>query len=843
MNSRLIESRSLHVLLIIAGALLLVLALLQLPIGIVIQYTRPGIPWFPVEHVSEGIRIVPVVSVEGEPDARFQAGDILTRVDEFRLDSAYFDDMGWTRYLAGIRIGDTLRVTLQRSGERLSFPLILEESMNRLRGRGMSLATLVVNNISPVILLLIGYVILLRRPRQRQSALFFLMLTMYGLYMMSATQTSQYMPWWALVGKWRTLVAELSFTLFLPLLLHFLLVFPEEWFMRQRPRMRLMLVYLPYILLTAGGYLLMEFAPSGGLRIYASVVDIVYAATPIVGLMILRGSRRRAVVPLTLRMLRVVRLGMLAFSIGFILLILLNHLYVFHGYLLPGAITLRIAALLLVSLALPVSFWYALLRYGFLDVHILFKRTTLYAILSAVIILVFILLFTFLNAAIEEFTTVDTLLVSVIVTAVIAIFLGLAKSWLEEMLNRRLFREEYQRREALRRLSRELLNMLEPKAIIQKLAGQLQHILQLEYVTVIEWGGAGIRRTLAGDPLPDDLLSSLQEIPGTFGSAETGTVLNVNAMPGGSALQRLNAFFCIGEVDGLRTCVLLGKKSSGRTLRNEELTELQTVAEHATLGWKNALLSEDLREQERIKQDVLIAQHIQTAMLPSRTPESNVCDIAAITLPAREVGGDFYDYLPFSDGMLGLVVGDVSDKGVSAAMIMASTISTIRFAAEIESSPREILEAANRRLFRDTYRQMFSAVCFAVLDEHTLELHFTNAGLPKPLLVREGEAFLIEWSENGAHYPLGMMQETEYHEERLQLQPDDILVLYTDGIIESANEAGEEFGIRRLRDTVRSTASQSAQDILFQIVTEAQRHTEGTDQHDDVTMMVLRVRP
>jgi sigma-B regulation protein RsbU (phosphoserine phosphatase) len=843
MSSRLIESRSLHVLFIVTGALLLVLALLQLPIGLVIQYTRPGLPWFPVEQVAEGIRIVPVVSIQGKPDSRFEAGDVLTRVDEFRLDSARFDGAGWMRYLAGIRIGDTLQVTLQRKGTAITFPLILDASMSQLRGRGMSLATLVVNNVSPVILLLIGYVILLRRPRQRQSALFFLMLTMYGLYMMSATQTSQYMPWWALAGEWRNVVAEVSFTLFLPLMLHFLLVFPEEWFMKQRPRLRLALVYLPYILLTAGGYFFIELSLAGGMRILASIVDIVYAISPIVGLFILRGSRRRAVVPLTLRMLRVVRVGMLAFSIGFILLILLNHLYVFYGYLLPGAVTLRIVALLLVSLALPVSFWYALLRYGFLDVHILFKRTTLYVALSAVIIVVFILLFTFLNAAIEEFTTIDTLLVSVIVTAVIAIFLGLAKDRLEDLLDRRLFRDEYQRKEALRRLSRELLNVLEPKTILQMLSAELKRILQLEYVTSIEWGGAGIRRTLAGDQPPDELVTALQEMPGTFSGAGEGNVLNVNAMPGGSTLQKLNAFFCIGAEAGLRVCVLLGKKSSGRTLRNEELAELQTVAEHAALGWRNALLSEELREKERIKQDVLIAQHIQTAMLPNKTPESETCDIAAITLPAREVGGDFYDYLPFSDGMLGLVVGDVSDKGVSAAMIMASTISTIRFASEIEDSPRKILEAANRRLFRDTYRQMFAAVCFAILDEHTLELHFTNAGLPKPLLVREGEAFLIEWSENGSHYPLGMMQETEYHEERLQLQSDDILVLYTDGIIESANEAGEEFGIRRLRDIVRSTASQSAQDILFQIVTEARGHTEGAEQHDDITMMVLRVRP
>ncbi|MBE0642865.1 MAG: SpoIIE family protein phosphatase [Bacteroidetes bacterium] len=843
MKSTLIESRVLHVFFVVVGALMLVMALLQLPIGIFIQYTRPGLPWFPVEQLAEGIRIVPVVSVKGEPDSRFQPSDILLRVNDIKLDSAHYDTEEWTRFLANVHIGDTLHITLLREGAASSFMIVLDESMSQIRGKSVSLASLIVNNVSPVFLLLIGYVVLLRRPRQRQVALFFMTLSVYALYMLSATNVSQHMPWWTILGEWRGLVAEISFSLFLPMLLHFLLVFPEEWFMKERPRLRMALVYLPYLALAASGYLIQEYALLDDFRVYATVVDFVYVITPILGLFILLGSRRRAAAPLTLRVIRVVRIGMLAFAVGFILLILLNHLYVFYDFLVPGAIQLRIAALLLVTLALPVSFWYALLRYGFLDVHILFKRTTLYAILSTVVVLVFIVLFSFLDAAIDEFTTIDTLLVSVIVTAVIAIFVGLAKDWLEEMLNRRLFHDEYQRREALRKLSRELLNVLEPETLVRMLTDELRGILELEFVTAVEWDGIGMGRTLAGDRLPDELLARLTEQPGLFSSVEKGTVLNVTSIPGGSALQQLNAFFCINAENGYRVCLLLGKKRSGRTLGNEELAELQALAEHATLGWKNAMLSEDMREKERIKQDVLIAQHIQTAMLPSRTPESEVFELAAITLPAREVGGDFYDYLPFSDGLLGLVVGDVSDKGVSAAMIMASTISTVRFAAEIEDSPRRILEVANRRLYRDTFRQMFSAVCFAILDERTLEMRFTNAGLPKPLLVREGEAFLIEWSENGSHYPLGMLPETDYHEELLQLQPGDVLVLYTDGIIESTNERDDEFGIRRLRDTVRATASKTAQEILFQIITEAQEHHGGTDQSDDVTMMVLRVRP
>ncbi|MBR9977368.1 MAG: serine/threonine-protein phosphatase [Bacteroidetes bacterium] len=841
MNTRLIESRTLHFFFVVTGALLLLLALVQLPVGIFIEYTRPGLPWYAVEPVAEGIRIVPVVSVEGEPDRRFRAGDVLVRINDMRLDSAHFDTQRWTRFLTNLHIGDTLAVVLARAGEETGVTVILGTSVSQIRGRVYSLASVVVNGISPVIMLLIGYIVLLRRPRQRQAVLFYLTLASFALYMLSATAASQHMPWWQLLGSWRTVLADITFMFFLPLLLHFLLVFPEEWFMKDRPRQRLALIYLPFILLVP---VTIPFAVNifGKSNLFTAGIDFLYMISPVIGLLILQGSRRRATAPLNLRVIRVVWTGMLAFSIGFILLILINHLYVVHNYLIPGAVAMRLAALLLVALALPLSFGYALLRYGFLDIHILFKRTTLYLLVSSGIFLVFLVLFLFLDAVIDEFTKIDALLVATIVTFVVATFAGLARGKVEEAFNRRFFREEYLRRNALRDLSRELLHILDQGVIARTLAEKLRAILELNFVSVVGWDGVDMWNVVAGEKPDDNMLAALRSRPGLFSSVEKGAVLNVNTIPGGGELQELNAFFCISAENGYRVCVLLGRKVGGSALGNEDLAELQGVAEHATLGWKNATLSGELREQERIKQDMLIAQHIQSAMLPSALPEHPVFDIASLTLPASEVGGDFYDFIPFPDGTLGLVVGDVSDKGVSAAMIMASTVSIVRFAAEIEYTPKRILELSNRRLYRDTDSQMFAAVCFALLNERTLEMRFTNAGLPKPLLIRNDEAFLIEWSDNGTHFPLGMVGETDYHEECLQLQKEDVLVLYTDGITERTNDEDEEFGIHGLRDTVRAAAKLPAQDILFRIINKAQQHGRGRDQYDDVTMIVLRVR-
>ncbi len=842
MKRPLIESRAIYVILLIAGGVVLFLALVQLPVSIFIQYSRPSLPWFPVEFVPEGIRVVPVISRDNKPVGDFEASDILTEINGVQLDSAHRDNGAWDQMVAGFRIGDTLQVRLLRGEREVAFSLILDQSISEIRGKEISMISLIIQNISPVIMLLVGYVVLVRRPRRRASVLFFSTLFCYALYLLVAVQVAMYMPWWSLLGEARAVISELAFMLFLPLLLHFLLVFPNEWFMRGHRRWRMLLVYGPFIAVSASVYILLYHLQLPIVRTMATIADAAYILAPFVGLWILRVSYRHTRTPIHRRLLNVIATGMLFFSIGFFVTILVNHLYVYHDYLIPAAISIRLGALLLITLSLPLTFGYALLRYGFLDIQVIFRRTTLYVILSAFIILVFILLDISLASLFDSFTTTDVLLVAIIVTVVVAIFVGIGKDQIQQYLDRRLFREEWEMRELMQGLSRSMLNMLEHVQILQALSSHVPEILDVEYAAVVALREDGRSSLLAGSTLQEDVVDLLLREPGLFPRLREGEVIDTHSLPGGSQLHGLNAIVGIAEQDGEYICLMLGTKRSGRSLSAEELTALRGIAEHAMLGWRNASLSEQLREQERMKHEVQIAKQIQTAMMPAGTPSSPVFDIAAVSVPAREVGGDFYDFMRLENGRLGVVVGDVSDKGVSAAMIMSSTISTLRFAAERFDSPRDILAVANRRLFQDTFRQMFSAVCMAVLDEARLHMTFTNAGLPKPLLLRGGESFLIEWSDDGTHFPLGMVEETVYHEEELPLQRGDVLVFYSDGVTESVDSSGEEFGIRRLRDSVRSASADSSHVLLEHIISDVQHHRGDTALFDDLTLLVLRVR-
>jgi serine phosphatase RsbU (regulator of sigma subunit) len=457
------------------------------------------------------------------------------------------------------------------------------------------------------------------------------------------------------------------------------------------------------------------------------------------------------------------------------------------------------------------------------------------------VVLFFIGFYTVLQYAFASSRSMDMLFVASIVTGVVAIAVGMVKERVQKVVDRHIFKEEFRVNAALHDLSRRLLHLLDRDAVLAALIHDLRTILALKSVSVVTLETASDRHAcLAGDALSAGQMQLLKATPQLFERLHRQEIVSAHTIPGTEFQGHAAVLFQIAASDSQQVAVVLGEKESGKTLSADELTMLDSVANHAALGWKNASVTEEMKAQERLKKEIEIAHSIQEAMLPTHTPEIPGYDIAAVSIPAREVGGDFYDFLQIEDGQLSVILGDVSDKGVSAAMVMASSISTLRFAAEQETSPRAVLAAANRRLFFDTRRHMFVAAFFGMLNTRTGEMAFTNAGLPKPLLHRAGEGYLIDWSENGQHLPLGAKQDIEFHQQSLQLEPGDVLVLYTDGVVESRNAHDEEFGVKRLRDVVRRVADAPAETIKSTICDEVAAFSGKTELFDDLTIIVLK---
>jgi sigma-B regulation protein RsbU (phosphoserine phosphatase) len=247
---------------------------------------------------------------------------------------------------------------------------------------------------------------------------------------------------------------------------------------------------------------------------------------------------------------------------------------------------------------------------------------------------------------------------------------------------------------------------------------------------------------------------------------------------------------------------------------------------------------QDVIEKERMEEELSIARDLQVSMLPAECPQVAGFQIAAYSLAAREVGGDFYDFIDMGSNRLGLVIGDVTGKSVSGALVVSASRSVFRMLSEEEATVAERMMRANRRMKKDLKAGMFVALLYAVLDVAAKTLALCSAGQTQPVRRQSASAELIQ--TRGDTFPLGVLNEAEYEETVLPISPGDVIVLYTDGIVEAMNPGGEIFGFDRLIETVGSCRADSAEALLQEILAHVNAFTSGAPQHDDLTAIVIR---
>ena len=243
-------------------------------------------------------------------------------------------------------------------------------------------------------------------------------------------------------------------------------------------------------------------------------------------------------------------------------------------------------------------------------------------------------------------------------------------------------------------------------------------------------------------------------------------------------------------------------------------------------------------EKERMLKELEIARRIQRSFLPEEYPKIPGLDIAAINIPARMVSGDFYDFIPIEPGKWGLVIADVSGKGVPAALFMALSRTLLRASASIILSPSDTLSRANELIMRDSKSNLFVTLFYAVVDSHGLVFKYANAGHNPPIFVRQDSSDIIFLKTAGT--PLGIYPDIQVVTEEFVLKKNDLLVLYTDGVIDAVNDKNEHFDMDRLSDIIRQVRNLSSEDIMAKIQEEVSLFVGGQPQFDDITLMIIK---
>ena len=269
----------------------------------------------------------------------------------------------------------------------------------------------------------------------------------------------------------------------------------------------------------------------------------------------------------------------------------------------------------------------------------------------------------------------------------------------------------------------------------------------------------------------------------------------------------------------------------------DHLTVLTTLASVAAIRVENARLAEEELERERLNRELQLAREIQQRFQPTSAPHVPGFELQGISFPCYEIGGDYYDFIERPDGRVIITLGDVSGKGTSAALLMTSLHAAIHAQSSTSQSLVETIAAVNRYLAETIPPNRFATLFYAELDPQSGALSFLNAGHNPPLIVHA--AGTMEQLAAGG-MPLGIMPNAPYREGRTQLQPGDALVIYSDGVTETQNTAGEEFGPVRLYDVVARNLERSAAAIRDQIESALTKFAQGTDSVDDITLVIVK---
>jgi sigma-B regulation protein RsbU (phosphoserine phosphatase) len=401
-------------------------------------------------------------------------------------------------------------------------------------------------------------------------------------------------------------------------------------------------------------------------------------------------------------------------------------------------------------------------------------------------------------------------------------------------------------------ISRELTSILDREALLRGIAEHVKKIVDYHVFTVMLWNDQTQLLEGVFAMHYEDTIASRFRVP--LGEGITGAAA-ANRVPIRIPDVSLEPRYIHCETSrGVRSELvvplllqdrLIGvldlESTEPRAFTEQHERLISALSPFIAIALENSRLYQEARQNEqRLLAELDTAREIQRQLLPRGAREVPGLDIAASYMPARELGGDFYDFLPYGNGRLALVLGDVSGKGTPAALYGSLAIGILReHVVEHPCPPAEMLQMLNARLYAARLDARFVAMLFALYDASTRQITFASAGAPHPLLVRNGkvEELIIEG------VPLGLLPEIEYEILKLDLLPGDLLVFASDGIVESENPQHEEFGGERLSAILANvSSSESVEDVSGAILLATDKFSGSAPPHDDRTLLVLRVR-
>jgi phosphoserine phosphatase RsbU/P len=785
-----------------------------------------------------------------------------TGVDQFKADTRSYHP------------GETLSVGVRRpdgSLRRATIHVTPERPVVFTRGEWIRFGLLFW--FPPLFCLLIGYWVALAKPQEPNAWLVLLLLSFPEVFFLPTHGL-----WTGAVFMFQEFWFEMLQVLDFAVLLLFGLYFPE----RSRIDVRLpWLKWLLSLILLAGlcAGLLTQYGQrfNAGWSSWAVPVDI--WADRIVNTTILlcvaafflalTDKLRFASTPDARRRLRVLVTGS---AVGIISVIVIFVLVPLLGYEpnQPGHYWLAYIGAVL-FLIFPLTLAYVVVVQRAMDVRILVRLGTKYALARATLValqlaIAAFILIRFILPVItkRQHQAVDLVISALVLAGLFRLFVvrNSLSNRLQRWLDRKFFREAYDAELVLSELSEQARKFTERGPLIETVMRRVSEVLHVDQIAVLLRGSEvfqlrqAVGLTISGPLLLHENSSTVQNLSRTNRPA---TLYRENPdqwfLQAGEdekrTLNQMRAELLLGLPgrERLMGVMALGPKRSEEPYTPSDLRLLQSVGTQTGLALEISELAHSLAneaaQRERIHREIEIAREVQERLFPQQIPVIKGLSLAGACRPAQGVGGDYYDVIELDDGRLGLAIGDVSGKGISAALLMASLRASLR--GMTLDGPRDLarmMQKVNRLVYEASTSNRYATFFFATYHPATRELRYVNAGHNPPLLVRGAgqDSGAVTRLEAGG-LVVGLMRDVQYTEEGMTLKAGDLLLTYTDGISEAMTAGDEEWGEERMLAAASKVREGTATEVLGSIFAAADEFTAGAPQHDDMTLLVLKVEP
>jgi serine phosphatase RsbU (regulator of sigma subunit) len=540
-----------------------------------------------------------------------------------------------------------------------------------------------------------------------------------------------------------------------------------------------------------------------------------------------------------------VAIGLIIFAYAFAM----QTFIPFAAFLNP---TILLPMMLLV--VVPMFFGYAIFRHRLMDVDVVIRRSLIYGTVTASLAAVYLVSVYGIGTLVNYFFGAqDSQLLIVVSLIVVAFVFDPVKQRFQNWIDRIFFHERYDYQQALLEFTQELPRLMEMEHILNSIVSRLSSTMHIEKISVFICGekegcNSASQNLDQADCLFSDgehtLMALLQKTRKPVDLHLLDDEYDTTEICDEEKQKLMHAKVVLSVPmflqDRLVGFINVGQKMSGKVYSQEDISLLATVAGQAAIAIENSRLHKSEIDQQRVKEEMDLARKIQQGLFPKSNPEVSGLDIAGVSMPALSVGGDYYDFIQLSPSKILAVVADVSGKGMSAALYMSKVQGMVQLAAHIYSTPKEMLTNINRRIFDGMDRKSFITMILALFDMKKKEVRICRAGHNKALLSADGKIRFLEGGGIGLGLERGPVFEDTIEEVRIPIKQNSLFLFYTDGITEAMNDKKQQLGETAIVDLLKTKQGLSAECIQHAILTKVEKFRGLAEQHDDVTMVVVK---